>query len=438
MTGLGAVTYDDRAKLRFNYYGRFLRPNLYTATPTSRKATFGTRKVKAFDRRAAYEYLTSTSRPSSAREADAIWKHFSCHDEAKLAEVKRIPSRPPSAGTVKTARQEDAICVQPPASAGGAGRSAGTARRKLRGRPVSAGVTMMPCDPKPQQRHRGDALEAVKVQEIAPALTASRPRKIGHERVRPWSAGLAVRIARGPMLGARPTSAPPNLDGRQRNQSMNAPAFGSLYYQLRGKELEPGPGHYEEPILSPAPTPTAWGKLGSQQHGLDLESCEMYNVAGPPAYKIDNAMATRALPHRFARTRTDRNSRARPAFCHAEARFANLPPRLVFGDGEDATSAWIAWAQGLANCTSPNGARIDQASHEPRLEFQGAAWRLGGHLILPLGNDSGPCKPKHKPAQATERCGARLRAQAAAEARRSSRTSDGRVGGFQFGRSKRF
>lgn len=420
MTG-AATTRDDRAKLRF-YYTRLFRPGLYTDPQATKPGnTAQVRRQRASSARGQCDRCTSLAKqaetlswtaPATVCESSSspAWKQsFTSFKSLAATEIGPLPKSTsnlnsegslspasdvllysaPRREHLKTAEMNDTICPTSPQTCASDG--------DIHSEPDGCAQPFSPEDDRPH------SVRCVRPQEA--------------KAVPPSCAG-ALR---------RPTSASPR---HMRSSPSLAP--GSIYYHARGKDVETGPGHYDLEPQSTTPGPSAWAKHGSLSQELNLATCGMYNVSGPACYDFDYTSQDRKQGSCFAKTTTDRSSSERPMYSHADARFAHHAPKMHFDDGIDATSPWAAWQQSRAGHRPI--ARLDQANRKERLEFEGASWRLGGYLILPSGGDAGPRRPDM---QVAERCGARRRAQIAAEGRHSSRGQSPK-GSQSFTRARRF
>lgn len=292
----------------------------------------------------------------------------------------------------------------------------------------------------------------------------------------------------GPTRPARPTSAPPRLPGaggagaaadeeplhgplqrrgavappgplRRRRPRSAGPAYGSIYHGLGEACRTPGPGHY---VSSDAATrlcanfdlaqPSPWSVAGLQFLERSPNTLDMYNsclpTLGPGTYDVSSppaCVSKRSPQCNFAHLTEQRippdsgasPEEARfPCICTPDARFAHGCRRAPPDEGRTEDKA-RAWQQGLAvRCERPTAA-ICGNSREPRLSFQGAAFRLGGHLILPSGNEAGPCGVPAVVLSARMESLKRQRAKELSKATRHRRRPAS-AGGRTFGHSPRF
>eukprot|EP00931_Biecheleriopsis_adriatica_P074576 TRINITY_DN48605_c0_g1_i1.p1 TRINITY_DN48605_c0_g1~~TRINITY_DN48605_c0_g1_i1.p1 ORF type:complete len:434 (-),score=35.60 TRINITY_DN48605_c0_g1_i1:75-1376(-) len=433
---MSALTQDDKVKLHFNYYGRILRPSLWVAP--ERPAARSPRQAAASVHKTSAAHLTP-DRPTQ-RFVAACQAAPARGDQAmqpRQPAGKPATDRPSPKTRQLFSRPPSPSCTSPklrPASAGTVLSSAST--RFTQARPTSAPLSR----PSPSSSF----------QTISPSGSFRRPSasatpaRAASER--PTSARRPSSTLTGPRQ--RPSSAPPLRPASplplwakdQPERSPSAESFcathGSIYYQFRGKDKEPGPGHYQASQRPQSPhVPTSWAQRGSQERELSLDSCEMYNHNGPDflAYKANERPSNRKFPrYGFSEMSTERSERGCPLHGHSQARFAHSSFRPPDGN---TPGAWVAWAQGMNLCERQPSTRMDIASKKDRLEFNGASWRLG-ELVMKRGNESGPSKPA-KASEIISRARKRGHNKGVAIIRQKNSRSVG-AGAFRFSASRRF
>jgi len=235
----------------------------------------------------------------------------------------------------------------------------------------------------------------------------------------------------------------------QHTDEKESPPHGSFMYPMREKLMSPGPGYYEVQQEETDTSVQPWGRFGNQEQEKALHNLEMYNISnlcmGPGFYQVrHNATEVQAPQRRFSTLRSTRMWRCTDAYlpevCHRDPRTAH--GTLPLPDGQMFNDVKKSYEQGLKYRTPRSTVtRIDHASRQQRLEFHGAAWRLGGQLVIPTGSNAGPVKSVLPGGQAVlETFMVRQRAREAAARRVINRAAERRAGGghYGFGQSRRF
>eukprot|EP00930_Biecheleria_cincta_P004091 TRINITY_DN104986_c0_g1_i1.p1 TRINITY_DN104986_c0_g1~~TRINITY_DN104986_c0_g1_i1.p1 ORF type:complete len:443 (-),score=49.84 TRINITY_DN104986_c0_g1_i1:429-1757(-) len=376
-----AVTPDDRAKLRFNYYGRILRPNLNTAT--SRVPDPGQNTDPANQAINA----GSKHRPASVQEVDDLLAK-SLRNPGKVAEGAwlrladlprenlRLPLRPSSCRS----KRPTPMCVN----------------SKVRCQSAKPRPAVPPTSsPRPKQGFRQHAfvVDAPLPQQRQTADSGRTALPHGYQ-----SARLAERIAKIEDACWRPKSAPATVERRMHVERArkSEPALGSMHDRSRGTELEPGPCSYatESQVTKRASSAhsflSSWAVQGCLREDLNLSTCGMYNASGPYTCWTSDLMREqpKAPICKFAQQEIGRLSDGLPVQCHEQARFAHLKAQPRGIDKEDVTPLWDSWSQ---TKHVPGALKLDRFSNRESFNFPGA-WKNGVELVLVRGSDAGPLK----------------------------------------------
>mmetsp|Transcript_136792 Transcript_136792/g.354818 ORF Transcript_136792/g.354818 Transcript_136792/m.354818 type:complete len:439 (+) Transcript_136792:261-1577(+) len=232
------------------------------------------------------------------------------------------------------------------------------------------------------------------------------------------------------------------------------PAFGSIYYNLGDAWATPGPGYYcdanqtsELGSAADQSQPSAWGQFGTRAQERAPDTCGMYNTenieVGPGKYEPRSTFTDAQSPRcRFASMTQSRmpgsggeSPKVRlPLHCHRDPRFAH---HFLQGPAGEAGEDDRSMEQGLAfRCARPVVPNLNQRSQEPRLKYHGAAFRLGGYLVIPSGNEAGPSNVSAQAARWRQEGLQRSQARQGRRVKHRPASAYGRA--FGFSRAQRF
>lgn len=253
-----------------------------------------------------------------------------------------------------------------------------------------------PSTPSPKPGFRQDAFAITAPFKHRPQTVAGARRALlhGFQSIR-----LVERIAKIENPHQRPASAPATFERRMHWERAGklGPAFGSILYKSRGRELEPGPGNYttQESQVTKRPSSahsflSSWAVQGCLREDFDLINCGMYNTSGPYTCQTSDLMRDQpnAPIYKFATKEIGRLSDGLPVQCHEQARFAHLKLQPRGADKEDVAPLWDSWSS--ANHIA-GAVKLDRFSNKESFNFPGS-WKLGADLILVRGSDAGPLK----------------------------------------------